>query len=269
MKTTPLQWRIAGGAGAVIILAIAGSYFFSEGDTEPEPPRVRVVDERPPSPPPRPAPPPEEEEFVLPPLDESDSILRELALALSVNPDWVEWLVPDNLIRTFVVVIDNVADGNSPAEHLPFMKSEAGFETEEADGELRIAEASYSRYDGLAGIVESLDAEGSAQLYAQLLPLMEEAYTELGAPPDVAFADTFQRAVTLLLEAPVVEGRPALMPRGPFFMYDDPALEGLSPAAKQLMGVGPDNQRTIQTKVREIAEAIGLTDLPRGSVLLR
>ncbi len=273
MKITPLQWRIAGGASAVVILAIAGYYFFYffnlESDTEPQPPRVRVVDERPPSAPPRPAPPPVEEEFVPPPLDESDSIIRELAVALSTNPDWVEWLVPDNLIRTFVVVVDNVADGNSPAEHLQFMKSETTFETEEADGELLIAEVSYRRYDGLTGIVESLDTNGSAQLYGQLLPLMEEAYVDLGAPPGVAFADTFHRAVARLLETPVVEGEPTLMPRGPFFMYSDPALEGLSPAAKQLMGVGPENLRTIQTKVRDIAGAIGLTDLPRGSVLLR
>lgn len=269
MDITPRQWRIAGGVGAVVILAIAG-YFVFGPESDETPPRVTVVDERPPPTAPPPAPPPQPEEALdLPPLDESDSFIRELAAALAGRPGWIAWLATDNLIRTFVVVVDNVAEGNNPARHLPFMKTAQRFEAEEADGGLRIAETSFRRYDGLTAIVAALDAGGSAELYAQLLPLMEEAYADLGAPPDVSFHDTFQRAVVRVLETPVVEGRPAVAPRGAFFAYTDPALEDLSPAAKQLMGVGPENLRTIQAKVREIAGAIGLTDLPRGSILLR
>lgn len=269
MNITPLQWRIAGGVGAVVILGIAG-YFLFGPESDETPPQVTVVDERPPPTAPPPAPPPQpEEELVLPPLDESDSLIRELAAALTRHPGWAGWLATDNLIRTFVVVVDNVAEGNNPAAHVRFMRTEQRFEAEEADGQLRIAETSFRRYDGLTAIVDALDVPGSAELYAQLLPLMEEAYAELGAPPDVSFHATFQRAVARLLEAPVVEGQPAVAPRGPFFVYTDPALEDLSPATKQLMGVGPENLRTIQAKVREIAAALGLAELPRGSVLLR
>ena len=271
MQITPLQWRIAGGVGAVVVLAIAGFFLFGpEGDDATEPSSVAAIDERPPPTDPPPALPPQpDEELLLPPLDESDSLIRELATALARHPGWLAWLATDNLIRTFVVVVDNVAEGTNPAQHVPFMRTEQRFEVEEADGQLRIADASFRRYDGLTAIVDALDVSGSARLYAQLLPLMDEAYTELGAPPDVTFHGTFQRAVARLLETPVIEGRTAVAERDPFFVYTDPALENLSPATKQLMGVGPENLRTIQAKVRDIAEAIGLTDLPPGSVLLR
>ena len=268
MQITPLQWRIAGGVGAIVVLAMAG-YLLLQREDAPVAPAITVIDERPPPAAPPPAPPPAREPMVLPPLDESDDLLRELAVALSTHLEWVEWLVTDNLIRTFVVVVDNIAEGNNPAGHLPFLMTDGTFETEDTDGQLRIANTSFLRYDGLVGIVDSLDANGSARLYRQLLPLMEEAYTDLGPPPGTTFHDTFQRAVARLLETPVVEGRPVIVQRGPFFVYADPTLENLSPATKQLMGVGPENLRTIQAKVRDIAERIGLTELPRGSVLLR
>ncbi len=268
MKITPLQWRIAGGAALVAVLVVAGYLLVLDRDDAPEAPSVAVVDEPPPPSAPPPAPLPPVEELVLPPLDESDSLIRELATALARHPGWLEWLATEDLIRTFVVAVDNVAEGNNPAQHLPFMRAATRFETEEANGQLRIAEASFRRYDGLTAVVDAVDTAGAARVYRQLLPLMDEAYAELGAPPG-AFANTFRRAVARLLETPVVEGRPAMAPRGPFFMYTDPTLEDLSPATKQFMGVGPENLRTIQAKVRDIAEAIGLTDLPRGSVLLR
>jgi len=163
------------------------------------------------------------------------------------------------------VVVDDVA----VIGHQRLGEADDGFEVEEADGQLHISETSFRRYDDLTAIVDALDVSGSARLYAQLLPLMDEAYAELGAPPDVTFHGTFQRAVARLLETPVIEGWTAVAERGPFFVYTDPILESLSPATKQLMGVGPENLRTIQAKVRDIALAIGLTDLPRGSILLR
>ena len=267
---TKVDWRIAAGIGAAVVLAVAGLWYFGmEEEAAPPVAETSVVDppqEPAPAPPP---PPPAREPIELPSLDESDALVRELAAAISAHPEWLEWLVTDRLIRTFVVAVDNVAEGNNPSQHVPFARPDRRFETETVEDRLLIAGTSHRRYDRLTGIVASIDAEGSARLFRDLLPLMDEAYAELGAPPDVAFMDTFQRAVSRVLEAPVIEGRPEVVPRGPFLVYTDPTLENLSPATKQLMGVGPENLRTIQAKVREIAEALGVPDLPRGSVLLR
>ena len=81
-------------------------------------------------------------------------------------------------------------------------------------------------------------------------------------------------------------GRP-WSPADRLYLYANPALEYLSPtqrqligmswhsgqasmdrwylshAQRQLIGMAPDNQRRVQQKIRQIAAAVGLTDLPR------
>ena len=260
------RWVIAGIAGTVILAVGLGLYFFL-GSGEESAPETAVAAEPPPPPPP-PPPATDPEPFELPPLDESDAVIRDLVAVLSAHPGLAAWLVTDDLIRRFVVAVDNVADGVNPARHVPFMKPATRLQTEGEEPDLFLAPASHRRYDAVAGIAASLDPAGTAELYRRFLPLMDEAYRELGYP-DTAFAATFRRAVGRVLDTPVVAGRPALVGRGLLFQYVDADLEDQSPVQKQLMGMGPDNLRTVQAAVRDIATAIGLIDLPGGRVLLR
>ncbi len=260
---------IATATVVVVVLAVAGYRYFGRGGPETETPPQAFV-EAPPPPPPAPAErvEPDPAPFVLPSLEDSDGVLRGLVAGLSANPGLASWLVTDDLVRTFVVTVDNVADGSNPARHLPFTRPESRLETAGETAELRIDPASYRRYDDLTRIIVSLDTNGAAKLYRQLLPLLEEAYAELGKP-DVTFTDTLHRAVSRLLETPVIESRPTLVLRATLFDYTDDALQSLLPAQKQLLLMGPDNLRTVQSAIRNIALAIGLGDLPRGSMLLR
>src|SRR3954470_22370556 len=54
----------------------------------------------------------------LPPLDQTDPIVRELTKQISSHPRIAAWLATENLIRTFTVAIENVATGATPAAHL-------------------------------------------------------------------------------------------------------------------------------------------------------
>lgn len=271
MNISQDRWQIAGIAGVVLIAFGFGLYFFLGPAEEPTPDTEVAVDPAPPPPPPPPepeSPEPEPEPFELPLLDESDAVLRELVAALSSHPGLAAWLVTNDLIRTFVVAVDNVADGTNPARHVPLMRPTTRFQTEGELPDLFVTPTSHRRYDVVAGVAASLDPAGTAELYHRLLPLMDEAYDELGYP-DTAFHDTLRRAVGRVLDTPVVEGRPALVARGPLYLYADRALEDQTPVQKQLIGMGPDNLRTVQAAVRAIATAIGLTDLPPARVLPR
>jgi hypothetical protein len=55
----------------------------------------------------------------------------------------------------------------------------------------------------------------------------------------------------------VPTGREALVQPSVRFLYEDEALEGLEPAQKQLMRMGPENVRRVQEKLREIQQALG------------
>ena len=58
----------------------------------------------------------------LPPLDESDDVVRGLVKELSSNPSVAAWLTTDNLIRNFVVVVSNIAAGEPAARRVTVLR---------------------------------------------------------------------------------------------------------------------------------------------------
>ena len=192
----------------------------------------------------------------LPELEAADPFVRDVVSGLSRHPRLASWLVTDDLVHRFVGAVVDMAGGSSPVENLDFMGPEGGFSVREAGGGLVIDEASYRRYDMLQETLTSLDTDGTARLYHQLLPLFEEAFAELGIP-DWTFDDTVDRAVENVLAVPVRTGPVPVELDRATYLFEDPDLEGLSPAAKHLLRMGPENLRLTQEKVRALHERIG------------
>jgi hypothetical protein len=258
-----------GAAVGALVLLIGAALYFGLGTAEPDEP-PRQVAAPPPEIPPAPPPPEpaDEPELESVPLDESDGLVRDLLPTLTGHPRLATWLVTEDLVRRFVVAVDNAADGSNPARHVPFMRPGSRIETRADDTGQRVDPASYRRYDELARIVASLDVEGAAEIYGRIEPLMNVAYEELGYP-DTSFTETFRRAVVRVLETPEIAADPGVVPLASFFAYDDDRLEELLPVQKQLLLMGPDNLQIVQSAVRAIAIAIGIPDLPAGPVAPR
>jgi hypothetical protein len=206
----------------------------------------------------------EVEPIALPPLDQTDMLVREMVRALTSHSRIAAWLTTDGLIRNFTVVIDNIAAGRTPANPLRVLRPTGTFVPIDANGILVLDVRSYERYNDFAAAAASVDAAGLARLYATLKPRIEEAYRELGVSEP--FDRALERAIVHLLEAPIVQGELALIPRGALYHYNDDRLERLSQAQKQLLRMGPRNMRVIQRKLREIALALGIPPerLPAG-----
>lgn len=257
---TPRGRAIA--VGTVILVALAiGLYWYFGRDVN-EPPIETVIESTPdPVLPPPAVVEPEPESADVPPVDlsASDEFIRDAIGTISSHPRLAEWLVNDGLVRRFVVVVDNIADGSNPAQHVPSMRPETRFRTTGEGATLRVSPQSYSRYDLHSQIIASLDTQGTADLYLRLVPLMNEAYVELGNP-ERPFSRTLERAIVSFLSAPLVDDPPTLVEYTPFFQFTDPSLESLTPAQKQLLGMGPDNVRAVQAKLRQVALAVGIPD---------
>jgi len=193
----------------------------------------------------------------VPPLDQSDPVVRELVRQLTSHPRIAAWLATDGLIRTFTVAIENVAGGSTPAARFRVWRPPSGFEAVPRGRDLQIAPRSFERYDDLADAAASIDAAGAARLYATLKPRIEEAHRDLGYP-DTPVDRTLERAIVSLLRTPVPTGAERLETKGIGYGYVDPALEGLTPAQKQLLRMGPRNVRMIQSALRQIAIALGI-----------
>ncbi|MGH7859230.1 MAG: DUF3014 domain-containing protein [Candidatus Binatia bacterium] len=255
-----------GRAGAwiavvLLLLAVAATlvnfYFLSSETAEEEP---SLVEAPPPpledaEPMPTEAPVAEGTPAEEPSLEGTDELVRRLAAGLSSRPEFAKWLATDDLIRRFVVVVVNVAEGTAPRKPLSFLAPDGSFRTVERGGRPFVDPRSYRRYDLFAEVVASIDAQGCSTLYRELEPQIEAAYHELGYPGR-DFDDTLAKAMRNLLEVPVVEGEIPLDPRVTTHEFASNELEGLNPAKKQLLRMGPENIRKIQAKLRELEGAL-------------
>lgn len=191
------------------------------------------------------------------PLEGSDPIVRKLVEALSSHPRVLAWLTTNGLIRNFVVVVENISTGTTPARHLRVLRPSGPFRVAEVDEETVVDPRGYERYTGIADAAASIDAARAARLYAALKPRIEEAYAELGRQEP--FDRALERAIVALLQVPVLSGNVRLEETGATeYRYADRRLEQLTEPQKQLLRMGPDNVGVIQSKLREIALALGI-----------
>lgn len=251
-------WPWVAGVAVVVALAGAGVWYWRLPAEQPA--RKAAVDTPAPSSPEVRAPlGPSVEPLELPPLDLTDSLVREMVRQLSSRPEVATWLATDSLIRNFAVAVDNVADGKSPARHLRALTPKGPFRAT-AQGPIFRADArSFERYNGVAETVASLDAAALAKLYSTLKPRIADAYRELGHPEgDIDAA--LERAIVHLLTTPAVPEDAALNDAVLSYRYVDDRFESLSAAQKQMARMGPRNQELVQAKLREIAVALGIPE---------
>jgi hypothetical protein len=238
---------------AAVALAIAGgaTYWWLNRQPAAVPETTAETTEAVPPPPPAPT-----AEPITEPLDMSDAVVRQLVSALSRHPRVAAWLTTDGLIRNFVVVVENISMGMSPAGHLRVLRPTGPFRVVARDEEIVVDPRSYDRYTDIAEAVDSIDPAGAANLYARIKVRAQEAYADLGhtEPFDAAL----ERAIVAMLQVPIVEGTVDLEETGATqYRYVDSRLQQLSGAQKQLLRMGPSHVRTIQAKLRQIGQALG------------
>jgi len=248
-------------AAALLVFGLGLAVFFVFGGDTSDGTEEPVVSEAPPAPELPPAAESLDAEIVpldLPPLEETDPVVRGLIGELSSHPQVVAWLATDGLIRNFTVVVSNIAEGKSPAINLRRLRVSGEFLVSERGDDLFIDTKSYLRYNPLVGALTSIDPDGAAQLYRSLKPRIDDAYAELGFP-DTTFDATLERAIVLLLRTPIPGDPIAVEPEGGTgYRYADSTLESLPPAQRHLLRMGPQNARTVQTALRDMALALGI-----------
>ena len=268
---------------ALALLAIAAALFFGIPQEErPAPPApIEPIVEWEPAPlPPLPRDPEIIEEVViieraipaptpLAALDESDAEVRLIANQLSPHVAWIEFLVGDSLIRRFVAIVDNIAQGSVPGRLMPEWAPEGPYRVI-AEGDLiEVNPVNGTRYDILGRIASGIDARAAAALFRIWQPRIDQAYRELGYP-DGPFSEVLLAAFRQLLAVPEIQGQPLLVPEGVGYAYADPELENLSASQKQLLRMGPENVLRVQEKLREIARHLGFSasQLPGATLYL-
>ncbi len=192
--------------------------------------------------------------FILPDLDNSDALLREELLGISSG--LAEWLNSDGLIRKYVVIANDFAQGLRLADHMRFVKPEQPFAVVQDNEKLSIATQSYQRYDRLAAAINTLDVSATLAVYKKFRPLVLQVFKEFSYPDEYSPEDILTKAAAVMLAAPVIEGQIALLKHATHYKFADPQLESSNPVQKQMLRMGPENTRIIQNKLRSLVEAL-------------
>ena len=252
--TTPVL--IGGGAIAAALIAVAVWYFVIRDPAEPvtEPPAATEASAPAPQPAPtsRPTPPPTVNPAVtLPPLAASDAAVAS-SLAESVGQQAVnQYLNPGDIIRKFVVTVDNLARPTLPLDRRVAVATPGLFVVEGEDEARTLSGENYARYTPFVTLIENTDASTLVEMYRRYYPLMQEAYLEL-CNPDTDFDSRVVEVIDHLLATPNVSAPVDLVQPKVLYEYRDPALEGRSAGQKILMRIGPEHATVIKAKLREI-----------------
>lgn len=199
------------------------------------------------------------EVMVLPSIDNSDQFFREELLKLT--PGLAPWLNTDQLIRKYLVIVNDFSQGSRLEKHMRFIKPEIPFSVEQGRDGLFIAASSYQRYDRLAAAINLLDVPAALAVYKKIRPLLMQVFNEFSYPESYSLEDIFTKAAAEIISAPTIDQRIAVVRPSVNYKFADPQLEALNPVHKQMIRMGPENTRIIQNKVRRLVE--GLVNLDR------
>lgn len=180
-----------------------------------------------------------------------NDVVRAVAAGISPHPQWVSWLVTDDLLFRFVTAVEAVADGYSPADELEFLSTRGPFVVREDEGRLVIAAGTFRRYNLAVDVLSSIDADDAVAVFRTLEPQIAEVRRDV-AWHRGAFEDRLRLAVDHLLEVEVPEGEIEVERRTTTFAYASDEFERLSPAQRQLLRMGRENAAAVKAKLREI-----------------
>jgi hypothetical protein len=192
----------------------------------------------------------------LPPLVDSDAMLRELAATLSRSPLLARLVATRGIVRNAALTVLQIGDGKTPSIPLAVLRPPTRLEIAgQASG--RVEAASFARWEAATQALLSIPARDAAQVYVNVKPLFDEAYRDLGFP-DGDFDTALTKALRTLDATPQSPADLVLLRREGYFEHADPSLQSLLPVQKQLILLGPENRARVQAWLRQLAAALDL-----------
>lgn len=192
----------------------------------------------------------------LPTLNDSDTFVLEGLRAMQNGVALVRLLANEQLVRKFVVFVENVSRGGFPQTELPYRAIGQEMPVSNIDDDLYVMDAgAHARFDQVINTFVALDTDQAMSLYRTLSPLFQQAYAEIGFR-DVNFDDTLRSALTRVISANVVEGPFQLVKPSVMYLYADSRIESLQAVNKQLIRLGPQNSEKLKDKLRQFLQQL-------------
>lgn len=192
----------------------------------------------------------------LPSLNNSDSAVLTRLAGLEMGASLLRLLTPDDIIRKFVVFTYNAAQGELPQVDYPLRGVEGDVVVEEIDDNLyQMLPATHRRFDNLIDTLVALEPEQAMSVYRALRPLFQEAYAELGLGSG-NFDAVLVQAIDQIMTAESATGPFQLIKPSVMYVYAESRIEDMSPVAKQLLRLGPENTEKLKGRLPAYRERL-------------
>ncbi len=191
----------------------------------------------------------------LPELIDSDRYAVEKALAAANGMEITPILVEQDVIRHFVVFVDNLAQGELARKVSPVKAPKTDFTVTDVSNKTYLNPDSYHRYDIYADLVSNLDEQKLIETYHKLMPLLDQAFEELGYE-NSNFNNQMLKAIDVILDAPIIEHPIELSTISVNYQFVDPELESLPNAQKLMIRMGPENAKKVKAAMRKLKQQL-------------
>lgn len=192
----------------------------------------------------------------LPPLDDSDDVLRQDLYKLASRKTLESQLILNRIIRRFVVTVDNLPRKQLlNRKHRSNQSVRGRLIVDQDSNGFYLSNENYARYEPFIDLLDALDTEQVIALYLRYYPLIQAAYEDTGYP-SAYFNDRLIEVIDHLLEAPDIGGRVSLVRPHVLYLYADPELEALSAGQKVFIRIGPRNAARVKAKLRELRKRL-------------
>jgi len=255
VATSAPRFTLAAAAAAVVValLWIHGGDNSGPRVVRPDPPLARetTVQDAPAHPmPPAPI-------RALPPLAQSDPVVRDAVGNVEGAAALVGMLAAGDLVRRFVGTIDRIPSHSLPRHVLPIVIPVAPYDATTQAAAHVLEQADYARYVRIVDVVDAVDMHGAASVYWRLYPLLQQAYEQLGAHKGY-FNDRVVEIIDHLLQTPAPGAPIAVVSAGGLLRFEDPRLEACSAGQKALLRMGPANAARVESKLRQLRQLLVL-----------
>ncbi|MDP6654166.1 MAG: DUF3014 domain-containing protein [Gammaproteobacteria bacterium] len=193
----------------------------------------------------------EEDVIQLPSLNNSDDFVFEGLRAIQNGAALLQLLADDQIVRKFVVFVENISRGEFPQTGLPYKGVGQEMPVRNIDDNLFVMDDSaHARFDQAIDTFISIDSDAAMAFYRTLSPLFQQAYAEIGFR-NVSFDATLRSAITTVLRTTDMEGPYQLVKPSVMLLYADASIENLQEVHKQLIRIGPENTAKLKDKLQQ------------------
>jgi hypothetical protein len=188
----------------------------------------------------------------LPALDASDDAVVSALASIPGADGLAGLLLSRGLIPHIVATVDALPRRTIGASILPLRTPAGTFAADTSSGQPMLDSKDFARYAPYMKIAEAVDSRTLVTWYVHWYPLFQRAYRELGYPQGY-FNDRLIAAIDDMLAAPNAQPPIALVATGNgHYAFADPTWESLSVGQKLMIRIGPENERALKAKLRNI-----------------